>query len=562
MFHVSRSIALLTIALLGLPATASVAETQVQRGEYLARAGDCSACHTQAGGPAFAGGSSVHSPFGSIYAPNITPDKDTGIGSWSDDDFYRALHDGVGKGGKLLYPAMPYPNYTKVTRDDVLAIKAYLFSLPPVRRENKETKLRFPFDIRTGLSAWNLAFFKPGEFKPEPGQSSEYNRGAYLVQGLGHCGDCHTPRGYMMEPLTARAFSGGVVDNWYASNITSDKARGIGDWSSDELFQYLKTGLYRDKGPIVGPMAQVVHESLSYLSDDDLRAIVTYVKSIKPVADYKPETIEGLADPHSAGETAYLNHCAFCHGLDGEGRAGAFPALAGNNIVQAKGPETVIRIVLGGLLARGTFGPMPAVGQEMTDEEIADAVNFARNAWGNAAPATANSGLVAKIRDETYGLLAMRPSPNDRGDPCRSGDDATPVPQIDDPQGQIASTVRKVDEMNMEDSIGRLVARMRQIAPKASQSEIINGLSEAYCHVQIAAGAPTQKGRRLLNRFAQLVYTELVSPPLAKTQASAAAEGGTPPNASASQPSPARAVARHPRPRQQPTHYYRRRYYR
>ena len=509
----------LLAAEISLMASAAFAQTsteanqnQAQRGEYLARVGDCSSCHTQVGGAPFSGGASIQSPLGAIYAPNITPDRETGIGNWSDEDFYRALHDGIGKGDRRLYPAMPYQWYTKVTRDDVLAIKAYLFSLPPVHKQSQKTVLPFPFDIRAGLAVWNDAFFKPGEFKSDLSKSAEYNRGAYLVEGLAHCGDCHTPRGYMLEPLSARAYSGGVIENWYASNITSDKERGIGRWSRDELFQYLKTGLYKNQGPIVGLMGQVVHESLSRLTDADLHAMVAYVRDIAPVVDYQATAGPALTEPHSAGATTYLTYCAFCHGRDGEGRPGSIPALTGNSIVLAKGPETVIRAVLGGLIARGNFASMPAIGQEMTNAQITNAVNYARNAWGNEAPANANDGLVEAIRNETYGVLVMRPSPNDQGDPCRSGDDAAPLTPINDTTGKIRAILEEPGAAESLRSVRAAIARVRQIAPNASQAEILNGLTQDYCKIKTASGPPTAEARRLINRFAQIAYAQLVSP--------------------------------------------------
>ncbi len=544
MFDSHFTSALLGLALLALPSSASRAETQIQRGEYLTRAGDCAACHTQAGGQAFAGGVSIHSPFGPIYAPNITPDKETGIGSWSDDDFYRALHEGVDDGGELLYPAMPYPSYTKVTRDDVLAIKAYLFSIPPAHHKNRETRLRFPFDERAGLAVWNAAYFKPGEFKPDPSKPADVNRGAYLVEGLGHCGDCHTPRGFAMEPLNAKAYSGGVVDNWYAPNITSDKMRGIGSWPDQELFSYLKTGLSKEKGPIVGPMSQVVHESLSYLSAEDLNAIVAYLKNIKPIADYQPERVSAIDQAHSAEASAYLSHCAFCHGRDGKGRVGAIPALDGNDIVNSKGPESVIRLVLGGLIARGTFAPMPAIGQEMSDQDVADAVNFARNAWSNKAPPTAQSGLVGKIRAETYGILVEKPSSNDANNSCRSGDDATPVPPINDPKNELDAMFRKIDAVNMLQSVSALIQSARKLAPTASQAEIINGLTRTYCRVQFKAGIGSKPDSvRLLNQFSQLVYAELASPQLEAAESALLSEG---PQAQATPPAIEARPAPHP----------------
>ena len=227
-------------------ATAAAAEGSdpalVQRGAYLARAGDCEACHTTPGGAPYAGGAALHSPYGPIYPPNITPDKKNGIGAWSDDQFYRALHEGIDDQGHNLYPAFPYQWFTKVTRDDVLAIRAFLNTVPPSSEPSKKQGLMFPFDIRAGLAPWNALFFHPGAFKPDPSKGDQWNRGAYLVEGLGHCGDCHTPKGVAMEPETSKRFSGGEIDDWYAPNITSDPVHGIGGWSEDDLVQYLKTG--------------------------------------------------------------------------------------------------------------------------------------------------------------------------------------------------------------------------------------------------------------------------------------------------------------------------------
>ena len=365
----------------GATAPALAEDAVVQRGAYLARAGDCQSCHTAPGKPPYSGGEAIQTPFGPIYPPNITSDKVHGIGAWTDDEFYRALHEGVGRGGEYLYPAFPYLWYTKITRDDVAAIRAYLNTVAPSDLPSKPARLAFPFNIRTGLGAWNAAFFKPGEFKPDPSQSEQWNRGAYLVEGLGHCGDCHTPKGSAMEPVSSKAFSGGAIQDWYAPDITSNAAQGIGKWSVDDLAKFLKTGATPDKGVAVGLMSQVVHDSLAYLNDDDIRAIATFLKATPAVAAYKPTAPAGETKPHAAGQTAYVTYCASCHQLDGRGLPGAVPALAGDGAVNAKGPENVVRMVLGGHLATGTFAAMPAVGAGMTDEQIADAVDYVRSAW-------------------------------------------------------------------------------------------------------------------------------------------------------------------------------------
>jgi mono/diheme cytochrome c family protein len=482
----------------------------VERGAYLARAGDCEACHTKPGGAPYAGGAAITSPFGPLYAPNLTPDAVQGIGAWSDDDFYRAMHEGVGRQGQRLYPAFPYQWFTKVTRDDVLAIRAFLKTVAPSSEHSKPNRLMFPFDIRAGLGPWNALYFHQGEFKEDSAKPAAWNRGAYLVEGLGHCSDCHTPKGVAMEPQNSKAYSGGAIDNWYAPNITSDPAQGIGRWSEEELVQYFKTGATRGKGVVVGPMAQVVHDSLSHLSDSDLQAIAAYVKSIPPLATYKADRPSGEVGPHPSGENVYIEHCSFCHQLDGRGRAGAVPALAGNGAVQAKGPEDVIRVILGGHLATGTFAPMPAVGAGMTDQEIADVTDYVRTAWSNAAPVIQKTGLVGDIRAKTISGLAGPGARDENNDPCQIGQNSTPVPSIDDPQ--INKTLASMSPESMLSAIPTLIARVKEHSPDKPQADIINGLMLAYCRIEARTPEFLKPGGRdQLNRFGQLVYGELAS---------------------------------------------------
>jgi mono/diheme cytochrome c family protein len=501
--------------LLGANASSARADANadlVKRGEYLARAGDCIACHTAVGGKPFAGGEAIHSPFGAIYPPNITPDKETGIGDWSEDDFYRALHEGVGRHGKFLYPAFPYQWFTKVTREDVTAIKAYLDSIPPVRHETRPTKLMFPFDIRLGIGGWDAAFFKPGEFKPDPNLSPELNRGAYLVQGLGHCGDCHTPKGAAMEPIESKAFTGGQIDHWYAPNITPDATEGIGRWSTDDLVAYLKTGVAPGKPPAAGPMAETVRDSLSYLSDADLRAIAMYLQSKPPAASYQATHSEAFNDPHAPGASIYLSQCAYCHQVDGKGRPGSIPPLDGDNVVRAKGPEDVIRVVLGGLLARGPYPAMPAVGVGMSDQDVAAVVEYVRNAWSNGAPVDVSRGnLVGTIRADTHTMLSGQVAPG--ADPCQFGEDSPAIKPIVDPEHQIDQQLAALKEDAMPQAIDQVIARARQVAPQASQSDIINNLTLAYCRVESGGGSGplSAEKRGALNRFSQRVYTQLVS---------------------------------------------------
>jgi mono/diheme cytochrome c family protein len=482
----------------------------VARGEYLARAGDCMACHTGSGGPFFAGGDALNSPFGAIYPPNITPDKATGIGNWSEDDFYRALHDGKGLHGEYLYPAFPYPWFTKVTREDVKALKAYLDTVKPVNQKSRQDKLTFPFDIRLGLAGWDAAFFKAGEFKPDPSKSKEWNRGAYLVEGLGHCGDCHTPKGPAEEPIDSKAFSGGSLDKWYAPNITSDKAHGIGGWSDEDLVKYLKTGSAPGRGTAAGPMAQTIRDSLSYLTDEDLHAIVAYLKATPPIAEVNETRGADASGPHAPGEALYLTHCAYCHQADGKGRSGAVPALDGNGLVRARGPEDVIRIVLGGHLATDSYALMPAVGADMSDRDVAAVVDYVRNAWSNVAPAISKDGMVGEIRAETETLLS---GPwRDKKDPCHLGPDAPAIKPIVDPQHQIDQALGSMTGETMLTTIGQLIARARQVAPDATQSDIVNDLTRDYCEVEAhKEGTSDADKRRQLTRFSELVYTQIAS---------------------------------------------------
>ncbi len=283
----------------------------IQRGEYLARAGDCVACHTAAGGKPFAGGSEMPTPFGAISVPNITPDRATGIGDWTDDEFYRAMHEGIGKDGEYLYPVFPFPWYTKVTREDALAIKAYLFSLPPEHAPRAPIKLSFPFNIRETLVTWRTLFFKPGELQPDPSRSPEVARGAYLVEGLGHCGECHNQHNVLGASSWSGRLEGGAIEGWYAPNITSDGQQGIGSWSEDQIATFLKTGTAPGKGVVLGPMQETIEHSLSYLTDEDLHAIAAYLKSVPGEQTHPNDAPSAFDTSHPPGGQAYLNSLRF-----------------------------------------------------------------------------------------------------------------------------------------------------------------------------------------------------------------------------------------------------------
>jgi len=379
-----------------LAATVAAQPTQQQRGEYLARAGDCLSCHTKPGGPAYAGGLRMKTPFGDIVAPNITPDAATGIGTWSADDLYRALHDGVGKKVGDLFPAMPYTFFTKVTREDSDAIYAYLRSLAPVKNAIVADQLRWPFSIRMSMIGWNELFFTEGTFKSVAGRSAEWNRGAYLVEGLGHCSACHSPRDALGGIEKSKAYTGATVDGWFALNLTSNLKTGLGGWSVDELVAYLKTGAAKGKSTTLGDMAEVVHNSLSFMTDADLRAMATYLKSIP--ADSALAGRGPVENVPAQAATLYVDHCAGCHQAKGRGLPGVFPPLAGNGVVVAPDAANIVKVVLEGVPARGGYIPMPSLAGQLSDAQVADIANYVRSSWGNAAPANVTPQAVAALR--------------------------------------------------------------------------------------------------------------------------------------------------------------------
>ncbi len=478
----------------------------IARGKYLATAGDCIACHQAPGGQPFAGGLYMNTPFGKMATPNLTPDKATGIGTWTDEDFYRAMHDGVRKDGAYLYPGLPYPWFTKVTRDDVLAIKAYLFSLAPVNAPQKPNHLIFPSNIRLGIGGWNTLYFKPGEYKPDTSKSPEWNRGAYLVEGLGHCSDCHTPKNAAQAPINSEAYAGGLLDNWYAPNITSDKKEGIGTWSEATLVTYLKTGAAPGKGVVLGPMAQTVHDSLSHLTDADLHAMAIYIASIPPKATYKEAKLV-VASTAPLGQTVYLNNCAACHQPNGNGIANAIPPLAGNGAVAAGGPQNVIRAVLGGLPAQGTYGPMPGFATLLTPQQIADVTNYVRTTWSNAAPATATADMVSAIAPQTRTMMAGT-MPHWCVKPGNSPVDAA----IRNPSTKIEDRLHAITQTDMLEQVNAILGSVKKAAPRAKQADIVNALTGAYCPVVLAdASIPADRKTRQLDQFSVLTYTQLTS---------------------------------------------------
>jgi mono/diheme cytochrome c family protein len=372
------------------PAAASVA-----RGAYLVRVGNCMACHTQRGGDAFAGGRAIETPFGTVYSSNLTPHGATGIGGWSADDFWHALHEGRARDGRLLYPAFPYPNYTRVTRSDTDAIYDYLRSLPPIERANTPHRLRWPYSTQAALRVWRALYFEPGGGRKDPAQSPEWNRGGYLVAGLGHCGACHTARNALGASSDMMDLSGGVIpmQNWYAPALTSPAEAGVADWDLTQIVRLLQTGV-APRATVLGPMAEVVLHSTQYLTAADLRAMAVFLKSLPQgpaQADAAPAA-RMSAGMVERGAKLYRDHCAQCHGDHGEGVAGAYPALAGNRAVTLPDTSNLVQVVLGGGFPPATAGNprpfgMPPYATVLSDSDAAVVISYIRGSWGNRAGA-------------------------------------------------------------------------------------------------------------------------------------------------------------------------------
>jgi mono/diheme cytochrome c family protein len=364
------------------------------RGAYLARAGDCMACHTARGGAAYAGGRAIATPFGRIVSPNITSDVRTGIGAWSADDFWRALHHGKSRNGRLLYPAFPYTNYTRVTRADADALHAYFMSVPAVNAPSQAHDLRFPYNQQLALAAWRALYFRPAEFRADPQRDANWNRGAYLVEGLGHCSACHSSRNALGATTADSTLAGGVIPmlGWYAPSLDSSMEAGLGQWPREHIVALLKNGV-SDRAAVFGPMAEVVRESLQHLSDADLGAMAVYLKSIPEAAPADPPSRPGVNPDDvrpmlTRGAALYKTHCASCHGDDGAGQSPGYPALAGNRNINMAAAINPIRVVLAGGFPPGTAGNprpygMPPFGAVLDDEATAAVVSYIRTAWGN-----------------------------------------------------------------------------------------------------------------------------------------------------------------------------------
>jgi mono/diheme cytochrome c family protein len=398
------SLALIFVSTLGVSAqnlsTESGKPSTIARGEYLAQAGDCVACHTAPSGKLFAGGRAMPTPFGTLFTSNVTPDPDTGIGKWTADQFYTMMHTGRSPDGGLLYPAMPFASYTKVTRADSDAIFAFMKSVDPVRQPNKPHDLKFPYNNRSLIIGWRTLFFTEGEYKADATKSDEWNRGAYLVQGLGHCAMCHTAINALGGSSESAAFEGGLIpmQNWYAPSLTSNKEGGLGDWSIEDISDLLRSGISK-RGAVYGPMADVTYNSLQYMTEADTRAMAVYLKTLAehsvPDAPRGTTTAQESSLLLRLGQTVYSDKCASCHGEKGLGKPPHYPPLAANQSIQMSSAVNPVRMVLNGGYPPGTSGNpmphgMPPFAQSLSDDEVAAVVTYIRVSWGNhGAPVSA-----------------------------------------------------------------------------------------------------------------------------------------------------------------------------
>ena len=395
----------------GVPASLAKASL-VERGEYLARAADCMVCHTAPGGKAYAGGLAFKLPFGALYSTNITPDKETGIGRYSDQEFLDAIHRGKRRDGARLYPAMPFTSYTYITDADALAIKAYLFSLAPVRAVTPPNTLMFPFDQRWSLIFWSTLFNPDKRFEPDTAKPPEWNRGAYLAEALAHCGECHTPRNLAFALDNRDKFAGAVTAGWRAYNITSDKGTGVGAWPDDALVSYLSTGHAAGYGTASGPMGEAVDHSFSRLAPEDIRALVAYLRTVPAIAS--PDLPATLAPPAPAshkdgggaadarGKLVFAGACVSCHGWSGQSAIAPFATLTGARAVNDPGAVNVAQIVISGTRRHTPPGAlsMPAFGSIYSDAEIAAVANYVTARFGSrASQITAQD--VAALRKQT-----------------------------------------------------------------------------------------------------------------------------------------------------------------
>jgi mono/diheme cytochrome c family protein len=472
------------------PAQPDGAGLVISSGLYMTRAADCMPCHTRAGGTAFAGGREIPTPYGVLVSPNITPDPSTGIGRWSDDQFFASMHDGIGHAGEYLYPVMPFPSYTKMTRADVLEIKRYLFSLKPVFSPRAPSAMRFPFDVRESLLAWRLLYFTPGTFQPNAKRSAEWNRGAYLAEGPGHCGSCHSPRNWLGATEGSASLSGGIVDQWLAPNISSDKLNGIGKLTIDSIVKFLGTGASTSEGAAFGPMEEVVHDSLHYLTNADLQAIAVYLKAGPDRPGAFPKATASQPDM-ARGARLYMANCAQCHQDKGQGIPGAIPALSGNPVIEKFEPNDMIVVMLAGLPGSGGYGAMPGFGGALNDQAIADIANYIRVGFGGQYAPDVSIAMMAGLR--AVADVGPGGTGTARAFDCPAIGNAMVPKALATPADVM--TLEAGGEDGMANKVGKLIGDIRKQQPGTSDASLINVMIASFCPL-VANNSSLSDGQR------------------------------------------------------------------
>lgn len=486
-----------SLALCGEAALA--ADSLAARGEYLARAADCASCHSPPKGAPYSGGTELKTPFGNIYGPNITSDPETGIGDWTRTDFERALRLGIRKDGAYLYPAMPYPNYTKLSDADIDALWAYIHGQPPVKHSTPKNTFHFPFDLRTGIAAWQSLYFKPGRFQPVPGEDATWNRGAYLVEALGHCDECHTPRNVAQATEAKHQLTGAQIEGWYAPDISNDPLSELNHYTVDGLAHFLKTGHGGGNTKTFGPMQEVVHNSLAYLTDADLHAMAVFLKQQRSGATPVKVAQRTVSTAElEEGKRLYDDHCSSCHQFDGKGIPGQVPALAGNTAVTAPEPYNVIMALLQGFAPQGAWGAMASFAG-LSDEQIADLANYVRVSWGNSADPNATLWAVGNWRK-----TATTPE----GGQQAALDCGSLGPQVLDPalkQGPQAIKAAASSRAKLES----VVHAYEKAVPDTNVAQTIEALSIAYCRAIVSDKIPAAQSNARIANFSQQVAIAL-----------------------------------------------------
>jgi mono/diheme cytochrome c family protein len=503
MIHIMRHLMAVAV-FLGMQ-TISAAALAENRGLYVAQASDCASCHTAPGGKPFAGGTPLQTPFGMIYGSNITPDKATGIGEWTEADFERALREGVRKDGSYLYPAMPYANYTKMTAEDMHALWGYIHNLQPVPNTVPKNSLPFPLNVRRSVLLWQSLYFKPGRFESNPHQSDQWNRGAYLVDVLGHCDQCHTPRTAAQGLRTERELTGAQIEGWYAPNISGDALSKLRNWSEQDLARFLKIGTMPGNTKVAGPMQEVVHESLSHLTDADLQAMAVYLKHQTP--SMEPTSPSPDKWPRQAAAAGlYQEQCGGCHQSDGRGIPGTVPALKGNDLVTATEPSNVIMAMLEGFPPQGPWGAMGSFASILNDQQVADVANYVRTAWGNASQPNATPWGVASLRKYAESQASISATSS------RATSHALLCPDLDAAviKPALAAGADSLQQAATDrEKMFALIRGYRSAVPRATRGDVVNALSTAYCRTLADKPMSEAQMSSRIADFAQRVATGL-----------------------------------------------------